>query len=343
VARSPLRLQIDVVVWRGPIPESRHRLQAVACDRDGRIEAATDQPDLLTTFRSAAKPFQLLPLVERGHADRWRFSDEELAVMAASHTGSPAHVRLVSGILQRIGLSDRHLACGYHDPMDPESLARLRDHREPPSALYNNCSGKHAGMLCLALSEGWPVEGYQRADHPLQQLMRRTVAECCGLSPDTLAVAVDGCSVSVFGLPLSGMARAYARLASARADGDPREQALARIRGAMSAHPRAVGGEGRFSTVLMERTGGRLVAKGGAEGLECVGIPGRGLGLALKSEDGQARGVGPATLALLDQLGDLSEAEIEALEESRRPIVHNHAGLEVGSLEAVVKVLTPAI
>jgi L-asparaginase II len=338
-----MRLQIDVVVWRGPIPESRHRIQAVACDADGQLEAATDQPQILTTFRSAAKPFQLLPLVERGHADRWRFSDEEIAVMAASHTGSPAHVRLVSGILERIGLADRHLACGYHEPIDPESLAHVRSHPEDRSPLYNNCSGKHAGMLCLALSEGWPVEGYERAEHPLQQLMRRTVAECCGVPTESLAVAVDGCSVSVFGLPLSGMARAYARLAAARAEGDPRQRALARIRGAMTAYPRAVGGEGRFSTVLMERTSGRLVAKGGAEGLECVGLPERGLGLAIKSEDGQSRAVGPATLALVDQLGELTGHELESLAESRRPIVHNHAGLEVGSLEAVVRVLTPAI
>ncbi|MBI1795716.1 MAG: asparaginase [Candidatus Eisenbacteria bacterium] len=338
-----MRLQIDVVVWRGSIPESRHRVQAAVCAAAGRLEAATDQPELLTTFRSAAKPFQLLPLVERGHADRWRFGDEELAVMAASHTGSPAHVALVRGILERIGLSERHLACGYHDPIDPESLAIVRSRPDERSPVYNNCSGKHAGMLCLALSEGWPVEGYGRADHPVQLLMRGTVGEACGIDPDALAVAVDGCSVSVFGLPLSGMARAYARLAAAREDGDARERALARIRGAMCRHPRAVGGEGRFSTVLMERTGGRIVAKGGAEGLECAGIPERGLGLALKAEDGAARGVGPATLALLELLGDLTEAEIAALRESRRPIVHNHAGLEVGSLEAVVKVLTPAM
>jgi L-asparaginase II len=317
-------------------------MQAVVCDANGHIEAATDQPELLTTFRSAAKPFQLLPLVERGHADRWKFSDEELAVMAASHTGSQDHVRLVRGILARIGLSERQLACGYHDPFDPESLALLRNHPEERSAVYNNCSGKHAGMLCLALSEGWPVEGYERPDHPLQQLMRHTIAEVCGANPETLAVAVDGCSVCVFGLPLSGMARAYAKLAAARPDGSPREQALHRIRRAMSAHPRATGGEGRFSTLLMERTAGRLVAKGGAEGLECVGVPERGLVLAIKCEDGASRGVGPATLALLEQLGDLAPAELSALAETRRPIVHNHAGMEVGSLEPVVRVLAPA-
>jgi L-asparaginase II len=337
-----MRLQIDVLVWRGAIPESRHRVQAAVCDPAGRLEAETEQADGYTTFRSAAKPFQLLPLVERGHADRWRWVDEQLAIMSASHTGSRAHLDLVSGILDRLGLTHRHLACGYHEPLDPESLAHVRAHPEDRSPLYNNCSGKHAGMLCLALSEGWPLEGYERPEHPVQQLMRRTVAELCGVSPDSLAVAVDGCSVSVFGLPLAGMARAYARLAAAAPDGDRRESALNRIRGAMCAFPRVVGGDGRFSTALMEATRGRLVAKGGAEGLECVGLPGRRLGVALKCEDGQARGIAPATLALLEQLGELRADEVERLAASRRPVIANHAGLEVGALEAQVRVLAPA-
>jgi len=333
-----MRLQIDVLVWRGAIPESRHRVQAAVCDPEGRLEAETEQADIVTTFRSAAKPFQLLALVERGHAERWRWSDEQLAIMAASHTGSRAHLELVSGILERLGLSDRHLACGFHEPADAGSLTHVRAHPEDRSPLYNNCSGKHAGMLCLALSEGWPVEGYERQDHPLQQLMRRNVAELCGVTPESLVVAVDGCSVSVFGLPLTGMARAYARLAAGEADGDARGRALNRIRGAMCAFPRAVAGEGRLSTLLMEATGGRLVAKGGAEGLECVGVPGRRLGIALKCEDGQARGIAPATLALLEQLGEITDGELKRLAASRRPVIHNHAGLEVGALEAVVKV-----
>jgi L-asparaginase II len=218
------------------------------------------------------------------------------------------------------------------------SLAHLRAHPEARTAVYNNCSGKHAGMLCLALSEGWPVEGYHRPEHPVQQLMRRTVAESCGMGPEALAVAVDGCNVSVFGLPLAAMARGYARLAAASATGDARERALHRIRGAMCAHPWAVGGAGRFSTVLMERTGGRLVAKGGAEGLECVGIPARRLGVALKCEDGQARAMAPATVALLEQLGELPAGELAQLSEWRRPLIHNCAGVEVGALEAVIRV-----
>jgi L-asparaginase II len=259
--------------------------------------------------------------------------------MAASHTGSPAHFTLVGGILDRLGLTDRHLACGFHEPLDPASLDHVRTHPDARSSVYNNCSGKHAGMLCLALSEGWPVEGYHRPEHPVQQLMLHTVAEVCGLGPDSVVTAVDGCNVPVFGLPLAAMARGYARLAAARPEGDARRVALDRIRRAMCAHPKAVGGEGRFNTVLMERTGGRMVAKGGAEGLECVGLTARRLGLALKCEDGQARALAPATLALLEHLGELSDGELSELEGSRRPVVMNHAGVEVGALEAVIRVL----
>jgi len=337
-----MRLQIDVIAWRGRIRESRHRLHAAVCDVAGRLEAEAGEPLAVTTFRSAAKPFQLLPLVERGHADRWGWTDEQLAIMAASHTGSPAHVALVSGILARLGLGERALACGFHEPLDAASLEHLRTHPDQRSALYNNCSGKHAGMLCLALSEGWPVEGYQRAEHPVQELMKRTVAELCGVTAESMETAVDGCSVPVFGLPLAAMARAYARLAAATPEGDARSRALDRIRRAMCSHPRAVGGEGRFSTALMERTGGRLVAKGGAEGLECVGLPARRLGVALKSEDGAARGLAPATIALLEHLDELTDAERSGLSASRRPVVTNHAGLEVGALEAVIKVLATA-
>ena len=337
-----MRFQLDVIVRRGGIAESRHRLQVAVCDPAGRLEAGTAEPSSVTTFRSAAKPFQLLPLVERGHADRWGWTDEQLAVMAASHTGSPEHVALVTGILDRLGLAARHLACGYHEPLDPASLDHVRAHPEGRSSVYNNCSGKHAGMLCLALSEGWPVEGYHRPEHPVQQAVRRAVVEVCGVAADALLTAVDGCNVPVFGMPLTAMARGYAHLAVAAPGGDVRAAALDRIRRAMCAHPRAVGGEGRFSTVLMQGTGGRLVAKGGAEGLECVGLPQRRLGIAVKCEDGQARGMAPATLAVLEQLGELSDGERSGLEASRRPVITNHAGLEVGALEAVIRVPAPA-
>jgi L-asparaginase II len=337
-----MRFAIEVVVRRGDIAESRHRLQAALSDPEGTLAACTSDPHVTTTFRSAAKPIQLLPLVERGHATRWGWSDEHLAVMASSHTGAMYHVALVREILERLELSSHHLACGFHEPLDPESRAQLASDPGSRSALYNNCSGKHAGMLCLAISEGWPVEGYERPDHPVQRLMRRTVAEVCGLEPEALAVAVDGCSVSVFGLPLSRMARAYARLGAASPEGDERERALDRIRRAIQSFPLAAGGTGRLSTAVMQATASRLVAKGGAEGLECVAVPETGLGLAVKCEDGHERAMGPAVLGVLEHLGQLSEAGLERLAEWRRPRLRNHSGLHVGFLEATIEALTPA-
>jgi len=332
------RTLIEVLVHRGEIVESRHRIQVAVSDAAGRVVLATDPAGYVTSFRSAAKPFQLLPLVERGHADRWNCSDEELAVMAASHTGSPRHLGLVAGLLDRLGLEARHLACGFHEPRDPQSLAAVRS-GAPPSGMYNNCSGKHAGMLMLARSEGWSIEGYERPDHPLQRLMRATVAECTGFREEDLQVAVDGCGVSVFGLPLAGMARAYAMLASAGAGGDARGRALARIRDAMRAHPVVIGGEGELSTAIVQETAGRILAKGGAEGLECMALPG-GLGVALKCEDGHARARGPASVAVLARLGALDGDARARLGAWERPPVHNAAGAEVGWLDAV---MTPVV
>jgi L-asparaginase II len=336
-----MTLRIEVQVRRGPILESRHLIEAALADPDGGVHAATGEPRMTTSFRSSAKPFQLLALVERGHAERWAFSDEEVAVMAASHTGSARHRRLVKGILDRIGLDESRLACGFHEPIDPESLAELRAHPELRSPLYNNCSGKHAGMLALACAEGWASEGYERPEHPVQQLALRSVAEVCGMRLEDVATGTDDCGVVVFGMPLASMARGYARLATARADGDARERALFRIRSAMMAHPQAVGGAARFSTRLMEACAGRIVAKGGAEGLECFGIPERGLGAALKARDGASRPLGPAAVALLDHLGVLSEAERERLAPSREPAFRNHSGREVGRLVTVLEVTRP--
>jgi L-asparaginase II len=167
--------------------------------------------------------------------------------------------------------------------------------------------------------------------------MRRTVAEMCGMEVEAVGVAVDGCSVSVFIVPLSRMARAWARFAAARPTGDARERALHRIRGAMLRYPRTTCGAGRLSAELMEHTGSRVVAKGGAEGLQCLGLPERSLGIAIKCEDGAARAVGPATVALLEWMGAISPSEVAALEPKRRPVLHNHAGLEVGYLSAAVR------
>ena len=333
MAAFPASFVLEVVVWRGAIAESCHRVRA-AVARDEPAPASAGGAEYATTFRSAATPFQLLPLVERGHADRFGFSAEQLAIMAASHTGTERHVALVRAILDRIGLSERDLACGFHEPFDEPTAARLRAGSGARSALYNNCSGKHAGMLALALAEGWPTAGYERESHPVQRAMRAAVAEACGMSAPDLSVGIDGCNAVVFGLPLRAMALGYARFASAAGGDDPRRRALARIRDAMTAHAWATGGAGRLSTELMERTSGRLVAKGGAEGLECIGAPALGLGVALKCEDGAARALGPAAVTVLEHVGALAGEDPARLESLRRPVLRNHVGLEVGRIEA---------
>jgi len=337
-----VRVSLAVHVVRGDILESRHRCEAAVCDVDGRLHAGTEHARLVTTLRSSAKPFQLLALVERGWAERLRFGDEQLAVMAASHTGSAYHRALVTAILDSLGLEARHLACGYHDPLDPDALAEVRLDPARRSPIYNNCSGKHAGMLALARAEGWPVEGYQRPEHPVQEAIRRVMGDLFGGGGEALQTATDDCGVPVFATSLGAMARLYARLAAAGADGEPRERALHRIRSAMTTYPMAVGGTQRFSTRLMEITRGRIVAKGGAEGLECMGLPGRGVGLVVKCEDGANRAAGPAAIALLEQLGFLHESEREQLESLRQPQLRNHAGLEVGRIEAQIEVLSPS-
>ena len=340
------RLHAEVLVHRGAIAESRHRVQCVVVDAGGAGDGADDSG--VTSFRSAAKPFQLLPFVERGHADALRCSEAELAIMAASHSGSRQHLALVRGLLERIGRTSADLACGYHEPMDAESLEDVRRDPSLRSPLYNNCSGKHTGMLALAKAEGWPAAGYERLEHPLQQLMLRTVAECCGIAPASIPLGVDGCSVPVFGLPLAAMASGYAQLAAAMAGGgDARARALQRIGRAMVAEPVVVEGSGRLATDLMLAAHGRIVAKSGAEGLLLVAEPGPasgrspGRGIAIKCEDGAMRAMGPAAVELLAALGVLRPDEAEALADHRRPVVADAAGHPVGRLEGRVRTVVP--
>ena len=329
-------MPIRVEVLRGGTRESAHAVDGVVVDAAGRVLAATERPDRVTFWRSSAKPFQALPLVERGHFDALGLTGRHLALLCASHNGEPAHVAGAREILATVGATPADLECGFHFPEDPVAADRLR-HADPAerTALYHNCSGKHAGMVALAVREGWPVAGYTHADHPLQQLMRRTMAEACGVDEATTPYAVDGCSAANPALSLLAMARAYATFAAARDDGaTPRERALARIRTAMVTEPFMVSGTRRFCTDFMRATGGRLVTKTGAEGLQCVGVPGRGLGIVVKAVDGARRATAPAIVGWLAALDLLTPAEVAALAEHASPPVLNHRDAVVGALAA---------
>lgn len=311
--------------------ESRHRGAIAVVTPDGQLIAWAGDVDAPVFLRSSAKPFQLAPFVASGRFDGYDFPapTEALAIMAASHAGEDRHARTVQALLRAGGLSREVLSCGTHPPFDRETAERLIRDGEPPSVLRHNCSGKHAGMALHAKAAGWPVETYWQPDHPIQRLALETVSHLSDVAVDAIACATDGCGVVTFAIPLRGLALAFARLAdpSALADATdaPLRRALERIRDAMMAHPELVAGDRRMlDTELMRAAPGRLVAKGGAEGVQAVGLrpgtaTGRGaLGLAIKIEDGDGarRARSTATLAALRQLGvtdvDVAAARLAA-------------------------------
>ena len=323
---------------RGTVAESRHRVHVAVLDPEGRLRASSGDPDLVTFFRSAAKPFQALPLLEDGIADRFGMSDVELALCCGSHSGTPRHTGTAQMILDRAGMTSEALACGPHAPFDREASRALAEAGLEPGRLHNNCSGKHAGMLALARGHGWESGDYHLAWHPVQGRSLAEVARWGGMPDEAVALGVDGCGVACFGLPLRSMALAYARFAAAARAGD---DGPARIVDAMTRHPEMVAGEGRICTMLMRQTEGRMFAKVGAEGVYCVGIPGAELGIAVKVEDGATRAVGPAILGVLRGLDLISEDDFGSLYTHAYPEVVNTRGESVGQLRPDIRLHTP--
>ncbi len=333
-----------VEVRRGAITESRHRGHIVALDGDGQIVARLGAPETLTFLRSSAKPFQSFPLVASGAADRFHFNEQEIAIACGSHSGEDIHVETVAGMLRKIGLHESALKCGVHEPFGREAAEALRARGESPNVLQNNCSGKHAGMLALALHLGAQTETYDQPNNPVQLAVAHIVAQFSGVPLEDIAVGVDGCGVPVFGVTVRAMALMYARLVTTSSAADFSEEdrmAGARLVAAMGAYPEMVGGmTERFDTEVMRATGGRVISKVGAEGVYTAGVlpspewP-RGLGLAFKIEDGEDRRARP-TVAIesLRQLGVLDDAALAALSPYARFAVRNHRGDEVGEVRA---------
>lgn len=288
--------ELLVEATRGGAVESVHPVSVAVVDADGRLLADSRHSALVSFWRSAAKPFQAMPLVEDGAADGYGFGDEELALSCASHSSEPAHLAVVDRMLERIGLPEAALACGPHEPLDAGVAREVIRKGTTLTPRWSNCSGKHAGMLALAQHHGWPISGYQKRGHPLQERIERTVAHWTGVAPSDMLFAVDGCTVVCFGLPLTGMALAYARF------GSRSEPAALRLRQAMMAHPHLVAGTGRFCTELMSAMPGEIIAKVGAEGVYSAALPAHRIGIALKVEDGDNRAAPVALYAVLCQL-----------------------------------------
>ncbi len=325
-----------LITTRGDLTETIRRGHAAVADTSGRLIAFAGDPDAVSYMRSSAKPLQATMLIQSGAAERFGISGRLLAVCCASHHGEPEHVEAVREVLGRAGIAESALQCGIHAPIHEPSAAALWRAGGTPSEIHNNCSGKHAGMLASSRALGAPLETYLSIDHPVQKGILSNVASLTGVPRHRIVLGTDGCSVPVHGVPVRAMALAYARLAqpsSVPAFADP----LAEISEAMSAFPWYVSGTDSGDSLLMERLAGRVVAKGGAEGVLCVAVRDAGIGLAIKLESGRNDHAHAVAIEMLRQLGLLSTREVEALGDLVSPPVYNHRRLLVGEVRPTVQ------
>ncbi len=313
---------------RGALVESVHRVAVAVVDAAGRLVAEAGDPGLVTYWRSAAKPFQALPLLADGAAEHFGLGREELALACASHSSEPRHLAVARRLLQLAGNREDDLACGAHPPLGAAVAALVAREGIPLTPVWSNCSGKHAGMLALARHHGWPTAGYERAGHPVQERIANEVASWTGVQRDRIGYAVDGCTTVCFALPLAAMAAAYARFGVA--DGP-----AATLRDAMTLEPFLVAGTARLCTDLMSAWPGGVVAKIGAEGVYSAAIPSLGLGVTLKVEDGEMRSASVALLGVLRSvLGRMAAGDLERLAGLGRfaePRIHNTRGEVTGT------------
>ena len=328
-------------VYRGSRVESSHRGAVAVADSTGALVASRGDGALPVYARSAAKPFQVMPLLLAGGEKEFRLGDAEIALMCASHGGEPRHVQLTEKLLKVGGFRGDDLLCGAHVPMHDPSARDLLRLGQSPSPLHNNCSGKHAGLLLACRLLQWPIADYTDPGHPLHRRIHALLARYADVPESAITIAVDGCNLPVFRLPLRALAVAYARLMAPRLPGEERAMAevRARIVRAMLRRPEMVAGKGRFTTDFLRAGRGRWIGKEGAEGVYALGLApeGRGqraLGIAFKIEDGSARPRDAVTLDVLERLGRLPREVRRELAAYAEPKLHNARGFQVGRIEA---------
>jgi L-asparaginase II len=322
---------ILVEVLRGALVESRHRGAVAVADADGATVLAIGDVTTPIYPRSAVKALQALPLIESGAAEAFAFGDEELALACASHSGEPGHVAGVTRMLAKAGVDAAALRCGAHWPLAQSAMTALA-RSGAPSALHNNCSGKHAGFLCDACTMGVDHADYWRPQHPVQREVRAVLESLTGETLGDERRAIDGCSVPTWAIPLQSLARAFAKFATGHGLSPDRARAAARLRTACAQKPWHVAGTGRFCTEIMQLFGARVFVKTGAEGVYCGALPEQGVGIALKCDDGAGRAAQAIMAAIIARFLPLGDTERAALMRFARPTLHNWNGFEIGAV-----------
>jgi L-asparaginase II len=328
--------EVVVEVTRGDLVESTHHVAACAVEARGRVVHAAGDIDVPIYLRSAAKPFIAAAAVAAGVDTAFGLDGREIAVMAASHAGEPMHVEAVRSMLDKIGMNVADLQCGVHWPYDEAAADALRRSGAVPTALHNNCSGKHAGILALCKVIGADTASYLSVENPAEQ---RILEFCARISNDDAAtwpLGVDGCGIPVYATSLRNAAVSFARLATLDDLSDSDARALAVVRDAMVSHPAYVAGTGQLDTELMMAGAGGILSKGGAEGVHGVASIARGFGYVSKILDGTSRARGPSSIAVLCRLNALDEAQVEALGRFAHPKVYNRAGHAIGEIRVAL-------
>ncbi len=319
---------------RGNWIENRHRGAFIIVDAEGEVIASGGDVERAVFPRSAIKSMQALAIFDRHAVDKFHHSDKELALACASHHGEDEHVGNVASFLDRMGLSSADLECGAHMPTNGRAREALRAAGLEPSPLHNNCSGKHSGMLSVALAMGVPTAGYVDREHDVQKAVRAAVEYIIGEDLTEDRCGTDGCSIPTWAAPLRAWARGFARMATGRGLDSGHAAGAQALFDAATTHPHLVAGTGHLDTLVMEAFKGRLMQKGGAEGVQCGAIRDKGWGYALKCDDGNMAASHAMVAALLLEYADPDEAQREVLQRFARQPTKNVRGAVVGELRA---------
>lgn len=324
-----------VEVLRSGVIESIHYGDAVVVRADGQVICSIGDHNRLTFFRSTSKPLQTLYFLESGIADKYGLDLKEVAVITSSHVGEDTHINTLRGILGKIGESESALKCGIHEPISKEASSKIAAAGEKLTVLHNNCSGKHIGFIAAAKAKKYGIEDYYKESHMVQIEALNTITEFANMEPSMVHKGFDGCGVPVLAVPLKNLALAYANLCNEGFKDGKYIKSQNYLISAMTMYPEMVGGKGRTDTELMRKFGSRIICKLGDEGVFCVGIIGKAIGIALKIEDGSMRALGPAVLNLLINLGIISSEEIDEIEGLWKTPLINHIGDVVGEIHPI--------
>lgn len=320
--------------YRADVMECAHSGHICIVNEEGKVEAYAGDPNYVTFTRSSAKPLQAIPAIRAQLANHYHLTDQEIAIMTASHRGEHEHQETLINLLNKTGIGEDRLVCASSYPLDDEARHSLIRNRSNKRKLHHNCSGKHLGLLAYSKMKGYTLEGYENPNHPVQQEVLNTVAYMSGLSTDEISLGTDGCGLPVFALPMHALATAYMKLACPdRIEDEATRLAVETITKAMNAHPFMVAGSGRLDTLLLQDK--NIVAKGGFKGVYCFGLKEERLGITFKILDGSEEEWCYVAEAILDQIGYKNKATMDRLKEAYTKDIYNDGGQKVGRAETV--------